>query len=95
MCGDKHIFLKNGSDLFLRDGLETGYRFEANFKFRFSARVFFARSAVRRANHFLCHSGLSPAGCPGLTSGGGGDADAAPAYLARSNPRKRSNHSPT
>jgi hypothetical protein len=48
MCGDKHVFLKNGSDLFLRDDLEAGYRFDGIFEIRFSARVLLACEAPAR-----------------------------------------------
>jgi hypothetical protein len=36
---DNHVFLKNGSDLFLRGALERGDHVEAVWKIGFSARV--------------------------------------------------------
>ena len=41
MAGEKHDFLKNGSNLFLHEALETGDHVEAVRKIRFLARVIF------------------------------------------------------
>jgi hypothetical protein len=43
MAADKHTFLKNGSDLFLRGALEIGDRVEAVRKSRALAQIIFGR----------------------------------------------------
>jgi hypothetical protein len=45
MAADKHVFLKNGSDLFLREALERGDHVEAVRKIGFLARLIFERLA--------------------------------------------------
>jgi hypothetical protein len=53
MAAEKHVFLKNGSDLFLRRALESGDHVGAVRKIRFLARVIFE---VQSGVHGRCRA---------------------------------------